>query len=29
MPDKEDPQKQIPVEPKFFLAEDAPKVARA
>ena len=26
MPDKEDPQKQIPVEPKFFLGEDAPKL---
>jgi hypothetical protein len=26
MPDKEDPQKQIPVDPKFFLAADAPKV---
>jgi hypothetical protein len=26
MPDKEDPQKQIPVEPKFFLAKDAPQV---
>jgi hypothetical protein len=27
MPDKADPTKQIPVEPKFFLKEDAPKVA--
>jgi Protein of unknown function (DUF1549)/Protein of unknown function (DUF1553) len=26
MPDKEDPQKKIPVEPKFFLAADAPSV---
>ncbi len=26
MPDKEDPQKQIPIEPKFFLATEAPKV---
>ena len=26
MPDKEDPQKQIPVEPRFFLASDAPTV---
>jgi len=26
MPDKEDPQKQIPVEPRFFLAADAPTV---
>jgi hypothetical protein len=26
MPDKEDPQKQIPVEPRFFLAKEAPKV---
>jgi hypothetical protein len=26
MPDKEDPQKQIPVDPKFFLATDAPMV---
>ena len=29
MPDKKDPQKQIPVEPKFFLAEDAPSRPRA
>jgi hypothetical protein len=26
MPDKEDPQKQIPVDPRFFLAADAPTV---
>jgi hypothetical protein len=26
MPDKEDPQKQIRVEPRFFLAAEAPKV---
>jgi hypothetical protein len=26
MPDKEDPQKQIPVDPKFFLAAEAPVV---
>ena len=26
MPDMKDPQKQIPVEPKFFLSKDAPKV---
>jgi hypothetical protein len=26
MPDKEDPQKQIPVDPRFFLAADAPSV---